>query len=152
MALDASLVGRTYPPSRPYEVSREKIREFADAVGDLHPAYRDPEAAKALGYPDVVAPPTFPIVFSLAAAGVAIADPEVGIDYARVVHGEQRFTYSRPLRPGDRLVSTVEITGARTAAGSDILTVSVSASTEEGEHVVTCLSTIVARAKEQEET
>jgi acyl dehydratase len=151
MALDAALVGRTYPPSRPYEVGREKIREFADAIGDPHPAYRDPEAAKALGHPDVIAPPTFPIVFSLAAAGVAIADPDVGIDYSRVVHGEQRFAYSRPLRPGDRLVSTVQITGARTAAGNDILTVECSASTEEGEHVVTATSTLVARAAEAPE-
>jgi acyl dehydratase len=150
VALDPALVGRTYPPSRPYEVGREKIREFADAIGDPNPAYRDPDAAKALGHPDVIAPPTFPIVFTLAAAGVAIADPEVGIDYSRVVHGEQVFAYARPLRPGDRLVSTVRITGVRTAAGSDILTVEVSASTEEGEQVLTASSTIVARAAEEQ--
>ena len=61
MPVDDSLIGRTYPPSRVYEVSREKIREFADAIGDASPLYRDPEAAKAHGYPDVIAPPTFPI-------------------------------------------------------------------------------------------
>ena len=148
MALDQALVGRTYPPSRPYEVGREKIREFADAIGDPNPVYREPEAAKALGHPDVIAPPTFPIIFTLAAAGAAIADPEVGIDYARVVHGEQVFAYSRPVRPGDRLVSTVRIAAVRTAAGSDIMTVEVAAATEEGEHVVTATSTIVARAPE----
>ncbi len=147
MAFDASLVGRTYPPSRAYEVGREKIREFADAIGDPNLAYRDPEVAKALGHPDVVAPPTFPIVFSLDAANVAMFDPEVGLDYTRVVHGTQQFTYSRPLRPGDRLVTTVEIVSARTAAGSDILTVACASATEEGEHVVTSLCTLVARAK-----
>jgi acyl dehydratase len=149
MALDASLVGRTYPPSRVYEVSREKIREFADAIGDGSPLYRDPEAAKAHGYPDVIAPPTFPIVFSLDAALAAAADPDVGIDYARVVHGEQKFSYSRPLRPGDRLVTTVEITAARTMAGSDMLTLACSSATEEGEHVVTALCMVVGRAPEE---
>jgi len=149
MALEASLVGRTYPPSRVYEVSREKIREFADAIGDTSPVYRDPDAAKAHGYPDVIAPPTFPIVFSLDAALAAAADPEVGIDYARVVHGEQKFSYSRPLRPGDRLVTTVEIIAARTMAGSDMLTLSCSSATEEGEHVVTAQCMVVGRAPEE---
>jgi acyl dehydratase len=148
MALDASLVGRTYPPGRVYEVSREKIREFADAVGDSCPAYRDPEAAKALGHPDVIAPPTFPIVFSLEAALAAAADPTVGVDYARLVHGEQRFQYSRPIRPGDRLRTSVEIVAARTMAGNDMLTLACSSSTEEGEHVVTATCMVVGRAPE----
>lgn len=59
MALDQSFVGRSYPPTDPYEVGREKIREFAAAVGDTNPVYSDPEAAKSYGYPDVIAPPTF---------------------------------------------------------------------------------------------
>ena len=146
MALDASLIGRTYPPSPVYEVGREKIREFADAIGDANPAYRDAEAAKALGHPDVIAPPTFPIIFSLPAGAPAVAD--AGIDYSRVVHGEQQFAYRRPLRPGDRCVCVVEVTGARTAAGNDILTLSAKVLTEEGEHVLTAVSTIVGRAPE----
>lgn len=148
MPVGESLVGRTYPPSRVYEVSREKIREFADAIGDASPLYRDPEAAKAAGYPDVVAPPTFPIVFALDAALAAAADPSVGIDYARVVHGEQKFTYARPLRPGDRLVTTVEITAARHMAGNDLLTLTCFSATEEGEHVVTSLCMVVGRGEE----
>ena len=67
MPLDQSFVGRTYPPTPPYEVGREKIREFADAIGDGNPAYRDPEAARTLGHPDVIAPPTFGIVLSMTA-------------------------------------------------------------------------------------
>jgi acyl dehydratase len=145
MPVDPSLVGRTYPPSRTYEVGREKIREFADAIRDPSPVYRDPEAAKALGHPDVVAPPTFPIVFALEAAFAVLKDPDVGIDFSRVVHGDQTFTYSRPLRPGDRLVTAVEIVAARVAAGNDILTVACSSSTEEGEHVVTSTMTLVGR-------
>ena len=144
MPLD-EIVGRTYGPSQPYEVGREKIREFADAIGDPNPAYRDPEAAKALGHPDVIAPPTFPIIFALPACSVAFADPEIGIDYSRVVHGEQQFSYTRPLRPGDRCVCHVRITGARTMAGNDILTVAADVQTEDGEPILTAQSTIVAR-------
>jgi acyl dehydratase len=145
MPVDDSLIGRTYPPSRVYEVSREKIREFADAIGDASPLYRDPETAKAHGYPDVIAPPTFPIVFALDAALAAATDPSVGIDYARVVHGDQKFAYARPLRPGDRLVTTVEITAARHMAGNDMLTLSCASATEEGEHVVTSICLVVGR-------
>ena len=100
MPLDESFVGRVYPATEPYEVGREKIREFADAIGDDNPAYRDKAAAKALGYPDVIAPPTFPIVMTMKAAHQIVADPELGLDYSRVVHVEQRFSYSRPVRAG----------------------------------------------------
>jgi acyl dehydratase len=146
MPVDPSLVGRTYPPSRPYEVGREKIREFADALGDDHPAYRDPEAAKALGHPDVLAPPTFPIIFALDAAMAVLRD--LGIDLARVVHGDQTFRYSRPLRPGDRLLTTVEVVAVKQLAGNDVLTVECSSATEEGEHVVTSVCTLVHRGGE----
>ena len=82
-------------PTSPYEVGREKIREFADAVGDMNPVYRDPAAARALGYPDVIAPPTFPIVLTLTAGHQVITDPDFGLDYSKVVHGEQRFVHSQ---------------------------------------------------------
>jgi acyl dehydratase len=147
MPLDESLIGRSYPPGRPYEVCREKIREFAAAIGDDNPAYVDPLAAKALGHPDVIAPPTFPIIFTMQATRPAILDPDVGIDYSMVVHGEQRFVYSRPVRPGDRLTSTATIEGARSAAGSDILTMRVDTTDAAGEHVLSAYSTLVARAK-----
>jgi acyl dehydratase len=146
MPVDPALVGRSYPPSRPYEVGREKIREFADALGDDHPAYRDPEAAKALGHPDVLAPPTFPIIFALDAALAVLRD--LGIDLARVVHGDQTFRYARPLRPGDRLLTTVEVIGVKAMAGNDVLTVECVSATEEGEHVVTSVCTLVHRGGE----
>lgn len=98
MALDQSLVGRSYPPTAPYEVGREKIREFAEAVGDANPAYTDAEAAKALGHPDVIAPPTFVFSITFKAAGQVIEDPQLGLDYSRVVHGDQKFSYARPVR------------------------------------------------------
>jgi acyl dehydratase len=145
VALDQSFIGREYPPTPPYEVGREKIREFADAIGDLNPAYRDPEAARALGHPDVIAPPTFGIVLSMRASGQVIGDPELGLDYTRVVHGEQRFVFARPIRAGDRLTVTVTVEGIRAAAGNDMVTTRGDVSTVEGEKVFTAYSTLVAR-------
>jgi len=145
VALDQSFVGRKYPPTPPYEVGREKIREFADAIGDSSPVYRDPEAARALGYPDVIAPPTFPIVLSMRAAAQVVSDPELGLDYSRVVHGEQRFLYARPVRAGDRLTVTVSVESIRSAGGNDLLTTRGDVATVDGEQVLTAYSTLVAR-------
>jgi acyl dehydratase len=150
MALDQSFVGRTYPPTEPYEVSRVKIREFAEAVGDLNPAYLDPEAARALGHKDVIAPPTFPIVISLPAGDQAALDPELGLDYTRVVHGDQRFVYERPLRAGDRVVCGVRVQSIKSAAGNDMITIAAELRTEEGELVCTAYGMLVARAAEDE--
>ncbi len=146
MALDPALTGRGYPPSAVYEVGREKIAEFAAAIGADDPVHRDAEAARAAGHPDVVAPPTFAIVLTLAAAGVVVEDPDVALDYSRVVHGEQRFVHHRPIRAGDRLVATTTIDAARTVAGNDLLTARVDLTTEDGEAVCTATSMLVARA------
>ena len=145
MALDQSFIGRKYPPTPPYEVGREKIREFADAIGDPNPVYRDVEAARALGYPDVIAPPTFPILLSMRASAQVVGDPELGLDYSRVVHGEQRFVYARPVRAGDRLTVTVSVETVRSAAGNDLLTTRGEVATVDGEPVLTAYSTLVAR-------
>ncbi|MFC5665450.1 MaoC family dehydratase N-terminal domain-containing protein [Kitasatospora misakiensis] len=149
MALDPSFIGRTYPPTEPYEVGREKIREFAVAVGDANPAYLDPEAAKALGHPDVIAPPTFPIVLTMRAAGQVVQDPELGLDYSRVVHGDQKFSYTRPVRAGDRLTVAVTVDNIKSLAGNDVLTVRGEVADVTGEHVVTSVMTLVARAADE---
>ena len=146
MALDPGLVGRSYPPSAVYEVGRAKIAEFATAIGDPDPVYRDADAARAAGHPDVIAPPTFAIVVSLRAATSVLDDPDVALDYSRVVHGEQRFTHHRPIRAGDRLVATSTIDNVRTVAGNDMLTTRVDLATEDGEPVCTATSMLVARA------
>src|SRR5882757_10202531 len=148
MPLDQSFIGRVYPPTEPYEVGREKIREFADAVGDANPAYLDPEAAKALGHPDVIAPPTFPIIISLPAGDQAAMDPELGLDYSRVVHGDQRFVYQRPLRAGDRIVCGVTVESVKSMAGTDMLTIAAELRTVEGELVCIAYGMLVARAME----
>ena len=145
MPLDKSFVGRVYPATPPYEVGREKIREFADALGDPEPAYRDPPAAAALGYPDVIAPPTFAIVVTLPAGQQVIADPELGLDYSRVVHGEQRFVHFRPLHAGDRVRVVVTVENIRSAAGNDMISTRSDISTEDGELVCTAYSVLVSR-------
>ncbi|WP_405507590.1 MaoC family dehydratase N-terminal domain-containing protein [Streptomyces cyaneofuscatus] len=149
MALDQSFVGRTYPPTPAYEVGREKIREFAEAVGDTHPAYVDVEAARALGHPDVIAPPTFVFSITYRAAGEVVQDPQLGLDYSRVVHGDQKFSYMRPVRAGDRLTVTSTIETIKSMAGNDIVDIRGDVHDEAGELVVTALTKLVARAAEE---
>jgi acyl dehydratase len=146
--IDPSYAGRSYPPTDPYEVGVEKIREFADAIGDPNPAYRDREAARTLGHPDVIAPPTFPIVVTFRASRALIDDPELGIDYSRVVHGDQRFAHTRPVRAGDALTATVSLETVRSVGGHSMLTSRSDVATVEGEHVVSVWSTLVIRGED----
>jgi acyl dehydratase len=149
MPLDQSYVGRSFPPTAPYRVGREKIREFAVAIGDTEPAYLDPAAARHLGHPDVVAPPTFPVVVTWAANLQLIEDPGLGLDFSRVVHGDQRFEYARPVRAGDELVcvNTVEEIVAR--AGHEFLTTRTDVRTSAGEPVVVVHARLIVRGEEQ---
>ncbi|MFI1969470.1 hypothetical protein BLA24_14590 [Streptomyces cinnamoneus] len=149
MALDQSFVGRTYPATDPYEVGREKIREFAEAIGDANPVYTDAEAAKAMGHPDVIAPPTFVFAITFKAARQVIRDPQLGLDYSRVVHGDQKFAYTRPVRAGDRLTVTSTIESIKSLAGNDVLAVRGEVHDQSGEHVVTAHTMLVARAAEE---
>ena len=146
--MNPDFVGRTYPPSPPYLVGREKVREFARALGLSDPIHLDVDAARARGFSDVVAPPTYAIRLSMAAAERVVMDPELGLDYSRVVHGDQRFEYRRPIVAGDELVTSVTIEGIRSAAGNDILTTRADITTVSGELVVTSHSTLVARGSE----
>lgn len=152
MALDPSFIGRTYPAARIYEVGREKIREFAEAVGDPNPIYRDADAARRAGHLDVIAPPTFPMVITARIAEQVIFDPELGLDYTKVVHGQQRFVAVRPIRVGDRLTGVLTVDNIQAAAGNDLISTRVELTTEAGEPVVTAYSTLVARGTSAEGT
>ncbi|MGI8678033.1 MAG: FAS1-like dehydratase domain-containing protein [Jatrophihabitans sp.] len=145
MPVDQSYIGRTYPPTPAYEVGREKIREFADSIGDADLVYRDRATARAHGYDDVIAPPTFAIVLTLHAGHQVIDDPDFGIDYSRVVHGEQRFVHHRPIRAGDLLQVVVTVENIRVAGGNDIVSTKADVQDTDGASVVTAYSTIVAR-------
>ncbi|GAA2330203.1 MaoC family dehydratase N-terminal domain-containing protein [Saccharopolyspora halophila] len=148
MPLDQSFIGREYPPTDPYEVGREKIREFAEAIADDSPLHRDVDAAKAAGYPDVIAPPTFAVILAMAAQDQIVGDPELGLDYSRVVHGSQEFVHHRPIRAGDRLATVAHVDDIKTRAGNDFLTVRAEIATAEGEAVCTATSTLVVRGEE----
>jgi len=145
MAIDRAFAGRTFPAGEPYEVSRVKIAEFADAIGDPNPLYRDRAAAQTAGYPDVIAPPTFAIVVTMASSALAMADPGLGLNYAMVVHGEQRFEYSRQIMAGDVVTAQSTITEIKDAGRNVLLTTATEIRTVGGEHVVTAHSTLVER-------
>jgi len=145
MPVNRDYVGRTYPSAEPYEVSRVKIREFADAIGDPNPVYRDRAAAQAAGYPDVIAPPTFAIVISSAGSGRVVSDPGLGLNYAMVVHGEQRFEYSRQIVAGDVLTAQATILEIRDAGRNVMLSTQTQIRALDGEHVCTAYSTLVER-------
>ena len=143
MALDPSFTGRTYPPTTVYEVGREKIREFADAIGDPNPVYRDPAAAQGYGHRDVLAPPTFPFVIAWPAVKQIIDDPEIGVDFSRVLHADQRFVYSRPVYADDQLTATVVIEDVSERVGQGFVTARADLATVDGEHVVSTYSRLV---------
>jgi acyl dehydratase len=143
--LNPTYVGRVYGPGEPYEVSRVKIADFADAVGEQSELCRDREAAVKAGYPDVIAPPTFAIVISMASADQANLDPGLGLDYSMVVHGGQSFAHTRPLHAGDVVVATTTIESIKSVGGMSMLVTSTDIATVEGEHVCTARSTIVER-------
>jgi acyl dehydratase len=147
VALNAEFVGRAFGPGEPYEVTRVKIAEFADAVGEPSPLCRDREAAVKAGYPDVIAPPSFAIIISMASTKVIQQDPNLGLDYSMVVHGEQAFTHARPLHAGDVVVATSTVESIRAVGDMSIMTTITDIATVEGEHVCTAKAVIVERGK-----
>jgi len=145
VALDPSYVGRAFPLVEPYAVGIEKIREFATAIGDDNPMYHDRAAARAAGHPDVVAPPTFGIAVIAAAQDALLFDPALGLDFSRVVHGDQRFVHHRPIYAGDQLSRTVVVDAVRVLAGNDVLTLRIEVVDEDDRPVCTTYSNLVAR-------
>jgi acyl dehydratase len=145
VALNAEYEGRTFGPTAPYEVSRVKIAEFADAIGESSPLCRDKAAAQAAGYPDVIAPPTFVIVVSMKGAAEATLDPGLGLNYAMVVHGEQSFDHKRPLHAGDVVVTESTIESIRKLSSMAMMTTRTEVRTTDGELVCTARSTLVER-------
>jgi len=148
VALNPEYVGRSYGPGAPYEVSRVKIAEFADAIGEPSELCRDRDAAVKAGYPDVIAPPTFAIALSMASAGEAASDPGLGLDYSMVVHGEQSFALSRPLHAGDLVVATTTVESIKSVGSVSMLVTSTEIATVDGEHVCTAKSMLVERGPE----
>jgi len=145
VAINTDYIGRTFEPSEPYEVSRVKIAEFADAIGEPSPLCRDQAAARAAGYPDVIAPPTFAIVVSAANSARVTHDPDLGVNYAMIVHGEQSFSHARPLHAGDVVVAQSTISGIREVGSMTMVTTDTEIKTTGGELVCTGYGTLVER-------
>jgi acyl dehydratase len=134
MPVDPSLAGRTFPATEPYAVSAEKIIEFARATGSAHDGR--------------TAPATFPIVVAFSAMTALMEDPDVGIALHRVVHGEQRFRYTRPVVAGDRLTATLTVDTLRQIGGADLIGTRSEITDHEGAHVCTAYATLVHRGED----
>ena len=104
MAVNTDVVGKSYPPTT-YAVGREKVREYARAVGETDPLHHDVDVAREAGHADVVAPPMFAVVYAMPAVAQGMFDPEVGIDFSRLVHGGQDFTWHAPVVAGDEITT-----------------------------------------------
>ena len=143
MAVNQELVGREFPPTAPYLVGREKVREFARAVFSDAAPHHDPDAARTLGYADVVAPPTFAMVLQDLTLQQLLAEPDSGIELSRVLHAEQRFRYTRPIVAGDELVARLSVTGLRAMGAATMVTSEAEITDLEGVHVVTTTSVLV---------
>ncbi|MCE3552537.1 MaoC family dehydratase N-terminal domain-containing protein [Pseudonocardia sp. RS11V-5] len=143
---DESFVGRSLPAAGPFQVGREKIREFAVAIGDASPLSRDLDVARAAGHPDLVAPPTFSTTFTMPLIEAFLRDPDFGWDYTRMVHGDQRITFHRPIHGGDELFTTIHVDELRTRAGSHMLTLRCEVADAAGAPVATTSSLLVTQA------
>lgn len=145
MPINPNFVGKVYPTTPTYLVGREKVREFAAAIGDTNPACHDVEAARALGYTDVVAPPTFAFALTMSALGTVMFDPDLAMVYSRIVHGEQSFSYTRPIMAGDELVVDSVIEAIDSSGRNEFLTLVATVRTEAGDPVVTTRSVLASR-------
>ncbi len=143
--MDQAYVGRSFSFADAYEVGRESIRQFAQAIGDENPLYVDQVAAQTAGHLDVVAPPTFVIAVIARAQDAVMFDPALGLDFSRVVHGDQRFVHHRPVVAGDVLRSTVHIDSIRVMAGNDVIGVRTEVVSGSSEPVCTAFGTLVSR-------
>lgn len=147
MLVNPEVEGRTYDPTDPYVLSRAKIREFADAVGATDPKHTDVEAARAAGYADVIAPPTFLVGIAQQGEAAAITDPEAGIDFTRLVHGEQSFTHHRPAVAGDEVTARTTVSRVRNVGGNSMVTLDTEVSAQDGP-LTSARSLMVIRGEE----
>ena len=140
------VVGKTYAPVA-YAVGREKIREYARAVGETNPLHLDVEAARAEGHDDLVAPPMFAVVYCLPALGEALFDPEIGLDFARMVHGGQEFTWGPLVQAGDEIATEVELSSVSERGGMRFFEFESRSTNQRGERVCTGTWTNIVRAE-----
>jgi len=146
--VNPNVQGKQYPATAPYLVGREKIREFAHAVKSVSPVNLDLFAAQAAGYTDLVAPPTFAVVIQERSLATVLADPDAAIDFSRVVHGDQRFTYVRPIVAGDELTSVLTVASVKSLGAHSMVTFETKIFDIDQQLVCTAFSTLVVRGDE----
>jgi acyl dehydratase len=144
VAADTSAIGKTYPPST-YAVGREKIREFAAAIGETNPLYFDVETARTAGYADVVAPPMFAVVYGGRAVGPAVLDPELGIDFAMLLHGSQEFRWGPVVVAGDEITTTASVKDISQRGGMGFYVFESVSTNQRGDTVCTGIWTNIVR-------
>ena len=137
-------VGKQYPPFE-YEVGREKIREYANAVGESNPVHHDREAAKAAGFRNVVAPPMFCVVYSAGAMGPAILDPDIGINLMLMVHGGQQFEWGEPVCADDTITTTARLADVSQKNGMTFYVFESESRNQEGKTTVKATWTNIVR-------
>jgi len=126
MPVEKSLVGREFAATTPRTVTGEHVAAFATALG---------------GAPGEAVPPTYPIVLAFDAMSAFLAAEQ--IDLFRIIHGEQRFTYERPIRIGDSLTVTLSVASLRQIGGADIIGTSSAIRDADGSLVCTAKATLV---------
>ena len=139
-------IGKTFAPVT-YAVGREKVREYAHAVGETGALHLDPEAARAAGHRDVVAPPMFAVVYSSPAVFPAMLDPEVGMDFGRMVHGAQEFAWGPLVVAGDEVTTVAELTDAAERGGMGFFVFETRSDNQDGERVCTGTWTCIVRGE-----
>jgi acyl dehydratase len=144
VALNTSLVGKVYP-ALTLTVEREHVARFADSVGEDEAVFHDADAARAAGYPEQLAPPTFVTCMQIMASAQIAADPDLGLDYSRVVHGEQGYTWRRPVRVGDELKAVPRIADIRSKGPLEFVVVESEITDASGEVVMTGRTTLLSR-------
>jgi hypothetical protein len=152
MSLNRALVGSSYDGGSEFDVSRQKLREFAASLGEQSPVFHELDVARAAGHPDLPAAPTFAAVLSLVFGSGPRRDPELGIDYSRIVHGEQRIVSRRAIYAGDVLVGRTSIEEIRTAGRNELLRLRCIILTVDGEEVCRVDSTLVSRGTAPEQS
>jgi acyl dehydratase len=144
MPVDTKAAGKTYEP-KIYAVGREKVREYANAVGETNPVHLDVEAARAAGYADVVAPPMFAVVYSAPAMAPAVLDPDVGINLAMMVHGGQEFVWGQPVVAGDEITTTASVKDISERDGKGFYVFETVSTNQDGDTVATGTWTNIVR-------
>jgi acyl dehydratase len=138
------VIGKAYEPTT-YAVGREKIREYAAAVGETNPIHFDVDVARANGHADVVAPPMFAVVYGARAVGPAILDPEVGINFAMMVHAGQEFVWGPLVVAGDEVTTTASVKDINDRGGMAFYVFETVSENQRGENVCTGVWTQIVR-------